>query len=226
MSATKPFGNPETATIFVIGHDPRLQYSVAEAEFAFFLQYLLKPKPTWKPEAKKYELAQGVVNYISQVCGQSVSLPELLVTNLCNEFLPHTPNSGTVLIPEDLAKQGVEDIGRLVNRGRFQLILSMAVQPFYHLCRLGFIDDDTDTIKQFVTSARPNPTKAKQSIYVPTGKAPFLTVCGQPFHHQHVPVVPILHVKQWPLKKSMIRYAEPMQQAAQAVAEALQAWTT
>jgi len=36
MKAVRPFGDLATATILVIGHDPRLQRSQAEAEAAFF----------------------------------------------------------------------------------------------------------------------------------------------------------------------------------------------
>ena len=47
-----------------------------------------------------------------------------------------------------------------------------------------------------------------------SGRAPFLAVCGRRFHHRGVPVVPIVHVKQWPLKPKMVKYTEPMQRAA------------
>ena len=123
-------------------------------------------------------------------------LEELYVTNLCNEFLERTPGSGTVLIPDDLAHHGVEQIAQAVTLGQFKVILSMAVQTFYHLCHWGFIDEKSELIERFLAGARPRQKKAGQGIYVQSGKAPFLTVCGQRFHHQSVPVVPIVHVKQ------------------------------
>jgi hypothetical protein len=69
-------------------------------------------------------------------------------------------------------------------------------------------------IVQFVAGARPRASKAEQGTHVQSGKAPFLAVCGQRFHHRGVPVVPIVHVKSWPLKPRMVRYTEPMERAA------------
>lgn len=43
MSHAKPYGDPKTATILVIGHDPRLPKSASEAEYAFFMEYLDRP---------------------------------------------------------------------------------------------------------------------------------------------------------------------------------------
>jgi hypothetical protein len=46
MNTTHPFGDPKTASIFVIGHDPRLQNSRAEAETAQEIrQALSRPMP-------------------------------------------------------------------------------------------------------------------------------------------------------------------------------------
>ena len=221
MNAVKPFGNPDTATILVIGHDPRLQRSKAEAKVAFFLDYLARPRPTHRPEAKKYGLAQAVWGYVSELAGRDTPLTELYVTNLCNEFLEHTPGSGTVLIPNALAQRGVEQIVQTVAAGHFKVILPMAVQTFYHLCRQGFIGKDSELVTRFVHAARPQPDKAKRGIYQQSGRAPFLAVCGQIFHHHGVPVVPIVHVKQWPLKPKMVRYTEPMEQAKQHVSALL-----
>jgi hypothetical protein len=99
----------------------------------------------------------------------------------------------------------------------------MAVQPFYHLCRLGFLDGDSELLRRFLSGARPRPDGAARGVYVQSGKAPFLAVCGQRFHHRGVPVVPIVHVKQWPLKRRMARYEEPMQRTGQEIRAALQA---
>jgi hypothetical protein len=215
MTSVRSFGDIHTATILVIGHDPRLQKSQAEAETAFFFDYLAQSKPTSRSEARKYGLAKAVWDYVGKLAGRDVPLEELYVTNLCNQFLDHAPDSGTVLIPDDLARRGVERIVQTVASGGFQVILSMAVQPFYHLCRWGFIDEgDAELIARFLGGARPRPSKAEQGIYTQSGSAPFLAVCGRRFHHRGVPVVPIVHVKQWPLKPRMVRYTEPMQRAA------------
>ncbi|MBE7467625.1 MAG: hypothetical protein HS114_00600 [Anaerolineales bacterium] len=213
MKAAQSFGDLKTATILVIGHDPRLQRSRAEAEIVFFFDYLTRVRPAARAEAKKYELAEAVQKYISQLAGREVSLAELYVTNLCNKFLDHVPNSGTVLIPDEQAQRGVEEISQIVAGGHFKVILPMSVQTFYHLCRWRFIDETNQVLTQFIHAARPVPERAKLGLYQQSGKAPFLTVCGQRFHHEGVPVVPILHVKQWPLRLRMRRYADPMQQA-------------
>lgn len=221
MNVTKPFGDLTTATILVIGHDPRLQRSQAEAQVAFFLDYLTRPRPTSRSEASKYDLAKAVVDYVSALAGREVSLRELYVTNLCNEFLEHAPGSGTVLIPDDLARRGVEQIAQAVALGHFKMIIPMAVQTFYHLCRLGFIDEDSEVIRRFIHAAGPRASKAAQGLYVPSGRAPFLDMCGCRFHHRGVPVVPIVHVKQWPLRPGAIRYTEPMARARQEIRQLL-----
>ena len=213
MTAARPFGDLNSATILVIGHDPRLQRSRAEAEVVFFFDYLTRARPAARAEAKKYELAEAVQKYVSELAGREVSLAELYVTNLCNELLAHIPNSGTVLIPDEQAQRGVEEINQIVAASRFKVILPMSLQTFYQLCHWRFIDETSEVLTQFIQAARPAPKKAKLGLYQQSGQAPFLTVCGQRFHHQGVPVIPILHVKQWPLRPRMQRYTDLMQQA-------------
>lgn len=223
MAATRPYGDLETATILVLGHDPRLQKSPAEAEKAFFFDYLEKyaERPTYGPHASKYDLAKGVWDYVSHLAGRKVALEELFVTNLCNEFLPHTPGSGTVLIPLEYAQRGLKEITQLIAKGKFKLILPMAVQPFYYLCNLGFIDEGNELVQSFIAGAKPSPKKAKAGIYQQTGYAPFLKVCGQCFHHAGIPVVPVVHVKMWPLKPRFKKYTQPMQMACRHVSQLL-----
>jgi hypothetical protein len=214
MPTVKPFGDINSATVLVIGHDPRLQRSQAEAQVAFFFDYLARPKPTSRPEARKYGLAKAVWDYVGQLAGRDVPLADLYVTNLCNEFLDHAPGSGTVLIPDDVAKRGVEQIAQIVAAGHFRCILPMALQTFYHLCHWGFINEgDSELIVQFVAGARPRASKAEQGIYVQTSSGSFLSVCGRRFHHRGVPLVPILHVKSWQRMSDNSKYREPMQRA-------------
>ena len=218
MTSVRPFGDIHTATILVIGHDPRLQRSQAEAQVAFFLDYLARPRPAHRAEARKYGLARAVWEYVNDLAGHHVPLADLYVTNLCNEFLDHAPNSGTVLIPDDLAKRGVEQIAQIVAAGHFKCILPMALQTFYHLCHWGFIDEkDSELIAQFVAGARPRASKAAQGIYVQTSSGSFLSVCGRRFHHRDVPTVPILHVKSWQRMSDNSKYREPMQRAQQEI---------
>ncbi|MEW6180952.1 MAG: hypothetical protein AB1522_13615 [Chloroflexota bacterium] len=65
MSSVQPFGDPTIATILIIGHDPRLQNSLAEAEKAFFFEYLeiYQVCPTYGPYAHMYDLAHAVWDY-------------------------------------------------------------------------------------------------------------------------------------------------------------------
>jgi hypothetical protein len=183
----------------VIGNDPRLRISLAETEKAFFFDYLYKfnPPPTYSPDRKKYELAKAVWDYIDHLVKRHLALDMLYVTNLCNQFLPSLHSKGTVLIPDEIAQQGVKSIEQTVRQGHFRVIVPMSVQTFYHLCRCGFLDEkDNKTMLIFIREAQPLYCKAVNGIYVTRGKAPFLTVCGHRFHHQGIPVVPVVHVKQ------------------------------
>ena len=223
MTLTSPFGDLDTAVIMVIGHDPRLQRSRTQAAYAFFLDYLTRDRPEPCSEQRKYDLAQAVMDYLGYLAGRQVSPSKIYATNLCNEYLPKM-GSGTVLIPDDMAKRGVAAICEAVTAAkRLRVILPMAVQPFYHLCRHGFVEDWPELVAAFRKGACPSENKAAELVYQPTGKAPFLAVCGQLFHHKDTPVVPIVHVKQWPLKAQFVRYTEPMALAARHVRQALNA---
>ena len=223
MAPTKPFGNPASAEILLIGHDPRLQSSQAQAEYAFFLDYLQRyaAAPTYGPEKRKYGLANALLDYVSALAGCRVPLERLYVTNLCNEFLQGTQSKGTVLIPEAEAERGYEEICRASGQGHFRLVISTSCQGFYHLARLGFLDESDERISLFVEQARPRKSAADRRVYATSGKAPFLEVCGVEFHHAGIPVVAVLHVKQWPLRTSALRYMEPMERAKQVIGAAL-----
>ncbi len=220
MPQTSPFAEPGKATLLVIGHDPRLQYGAAEASTAFSFDYLTRPGPTWRPEASKYDPARAVWDYVSDLAGRGPGLHELMVTNLCNEFLPHTSGTGTVLIPDDKPTDGVRAIEDILAAGRFRVIVPMSVRVFYHLCRLGFLNGDLQLVQAFAAGATPRPKEAARGLYRWAGRAPFLAVCGRCFHHGEVPVVPVVHVRLWPLKPRQTRYCEPMRLAQLHVARA------
>jgi hypothetical protein len=215
MKATKPYGNLDKAKIMVIGHDPRLQSSQAMAEYAFFFEYLTKfsVPPGYSPDKRKYELAHAVLDYVSYLTGAPVLLNNLYVTNLCNSFLPTTSGNGTILIPKNEAEIGFKDICQAINEGIFKVIIPTSCQVFYNLCRLGFLDEKDEGIDLFVKNASPKKDKAELGVYATTGKAPFLDMCGKRFHHHFIPVVPVLHVKQWPIKNRMIRYTDSLEHA-------------
>ena len=69
--------------------------------------------------------------------------------------------------------------------------------------------------------ARTAACKVAQGVYVTSGKASFLEVCGRLFHHRGIPLVPIVHVKQWPLKARTTRYTKPMELAKREVRKGL-----
>ena len=223
MAETKPFGNLDTADIMLIGHDPRLRSSQAEAEFAFFLNYLAEYEtcPSYGPDKSKYGLASALVDYVSVLTGYQIPLERLYVTNLCNEFLPSTHGKGTVLIPEEAALRGYQDICQAIDQGHFRVIVPTSCQIFYLLCRLGFLDEENEQISLFVTQASPKMDKRELGVYAAFGRAPFLEVCGKRFHHNGIPVVPILHIKQWPIKKRGIRYTGPIERAKLEIASIL-----
>lgn len=223
MRETNPYGDRDIATILVIGHDPRLQHSSAEAGTAFYMDYLARPYPGRRSEARKYELAQAVLKYLGDLAGRDLPLDSLFVTNLCNAFLERPPVAGTILIPDDHARRGVEQIADHVTHGKFKLIVPMAHQTFYHLCRLGFVNEDTDLVQRFMQQSTPRSTPASQGIYQPSTSGAFLSICGQLFHHRQIPVVPVLHVKQWLLRSTAARYAQPMQRAGELIREILSA---
>ena len=102
---------------------------MAEAEYAFLFEFLKKfdKCPSYGPHAKKYGLAKAVWDYINELADQQLPLEAFCVTNLCNEFLPPSRGSGTVLIPNGLAQQGIDAIYRIIGQGNFSII----VYPFF-----------------------------------------------------------------------------------------------
>jgi len=64
---TKHFcaGDLSKARVLVIGHDPRLQKSETQAEYALFANYFFKSTPTYRGDPAKYRLAEAVFKYIS-----------------------------------------------------------------------------------------------------------------------------------------------------------------
>jgi hypothetical protein len=202
MNQTKPYGNPKIADLLVIGHDPRLQESDTEAEYVFFLDYLERELPKQKPELRKYGLAKAVIDYIAHLTNNRYTMDKvnkLYVTNLCNQFLPHPAKKGqTVLIPDDEADRGINDIEKTLESGPFKLILPMSLQVFYQLARRGFIPNETSDIVEFLSKAQPDKSHAGEGAYVPIEEMPFVNVCGNVYYcRDRVPVIPILHVKTW-----------------------------
>ena len=216
MNSCRPFGNIDKARILVIGHDPRLQRSDAQAQYAFFLNYLEEPRQTRSSERRKYDFASSVVNYIRHLGGPSVALEDMFFTNLCNEFLERPIAGGTVLITDDAAERGIQAIEGILLSGSFKVILSMAPQVLYHLVRLDFVTNPDENLLAFLKTARPSPAATIKRAYVPVGRNPFLEVCGRKYYHRSdgVPIIPIVHVKQWPLNNRMEPHYGPLMRMA------------
>lgn len=219
--ACRPFGDPARARVFVIGHDPRLQKSDTQAASAFFLDYLEPARPTQKFEASKYDLATAAVGYIEHLTGGLVPLGEMYFTNLCNEFLPHAPKGGTVLIPDDAAERGIAEIEKALARGEPQVIIPMSLQVSYHLARSGFVTMTEKQREAFLSKAEPKGRDAERGAYVQSKPRAFLEVCGERFLHGSIPVVPVLHVKTWPLRGQFKAYESAMQNAAATIQRCL-----
>jgi hypothetical protein len=118
------------------------------------------------------------------------------ITNLCNEALVHAPKGKTVLIPDRVAEEGVERLKSNVNQGDFNLILPMSQQVNYWLQHFGFYNSEPDYLKL----SEPKDKGIIRKFYEPIGKAPFLMICGKRYAYHNIPIIPILHVKQFPLK--------------------------
>lgn len=218
MNSCRPFGNTDKARILVIGHDPRLRRSDSQAQYAFFLDYLEESPPTRHSERRKYDFASSVVNYVRHLAGPSVGLDDVFFTNLCNEFLERPSAGGTVLIQDGPAERGVQAIEGVLSSGSFKVILPMSPQVLYHLVRLGFVADPDEDSLTFLRMARPSPAAIRRNAYVPVGRSPFLKACGRMSFHRGdgVPIVPILHAKQWPLNARMEpHYGSLMRMAAE-----------
>lgn len=198
MPSCNPYGNPKNAKIMVIGHDPRLRISEAEAGHAFFLEYLTRDTLTKPSDKRKKDFAVATVEYIKSIVGASISLDYIYFTNLCNKFLERPIGGGTVLISDDEADKGITEIEKDIKSGLFRATLPMSLQVFYHLVRTEFVDDQGENLKKFLEMAKPNPNDIQRNAYKSSKAAPFLLVCGKIFHHRldSVPIIPILHVKQ------------------------------
>ncbi len=195
---TNPFGDPTNAKVLVIGHDPRLQRSETLAEYSFFADYYFRPIPAKPPELRKYDLAASLFAYVAYLTSHRYNASELLITNLCNDALPHAPSGKTVLIPPKIAEQSVLEFQQLLRRSAIELIFPMSQQVNYLLQKFGLY---TSTEKYLEMSA----PKDAAEYYEPVGKSPFLEICGNGYRVGSAMLFPILHVKHYPLKKIMLK---------------------
>jgi hypothetical protein len=196
---TEPFcaGGLDKARVLVIGHDPRLQASDTQAECAFFADYFFGPRPSRSNETAKYRLAEATFSYIGQLTSNRYPADQLVLTNLCNVGLPHAPTGKTVLIPAQEAQIGIKAIHSILHQSPVEIIFAMSAQVNYWLQKLGFYPP----VAEFLSKAEPKPEglSSKPPYYVPQQGKAFQLICGQCYTAGRRIVVPILHVKHWPL---------------------------
>lgn len=201
---TQPYGNPRTARILVIGHDPRLQQTDTLASYCLFADYYFKPVPRLRSERAKYDLAAALFDYVLFLTNNRFSAEQVMVTNLCNRSLPHAPPSKTVFIPEHEAREGLTAIRRLLAESTIEIIFAMSVQVNYWLQALGFYTTPTT----FVVASRPKPvgTQHDPPYYEPLKQHTFQMICGNKYVADNKYLLfPILHVKQWPLRRGFVK---------------------
>ena len=204
---TKPWGNHDKASVLVIGHDPRLQTSNTIAEYCFFADYYFRPKPTDNKELAKYGLANSLFSCIKYLTEGRIRDDEILITNLCNEGLPHPLGRKTVLIPRDKAENGLMQIRELLTASHINLIFPMSQQVNYWLQELGFYQADVNYLQE----SKPKATGLMNNppYYQPNIAGAFKRICGKQFiADSQYYLFPILHVKSYPLKNRFLVYEQ------------------
>ncbi len=198
MSETKVFGDKSKARVLVIGHDPRLQESGTIAEYCFFADYFFRDIPTRPSELRKYKFAESLFSYVGWLTSYKYTANELIITNLCNRAIQRDSEikGKTVLIPLRYAKEGLATINDILKSSRIELIIAMSQQVNYLLQELGFYFSIPDYLKK----SRPRKKAADSGYYEPVGISPFLEICGNKYIVGKIPLYPVLHVKQYPLK--------------------------
>lgn len=213
MTTATPYGDPQKAKVYVIGHDPRLKNSNAEANYVFFLDLLESPPPGGGPQKAKYNLACSVIEYVMRLTSWRYSISEMYFTNLCNEFLKHAPKGHTILISDEVADSGIQMVENAIASGAPKLILPMSLQVFYHMVRTNFVTGDKNKLGTFIQKAMPREKWRNLGAYMESGAAPFLDVCGVVYYHNQVPVIPVLHIKSWSRVNTKSRYYPLMNNA-------------
>jgi len=203
---TQIWGDRNKAKVLVIGHDPRLQNTETQANYCFFADYFLKSIPGNRSELAKYKLAEALFSYISLLTSYRYRAEEYIITNLCNSFLPKQPKGKTVYISEEKAKEGIEKIRMIINQTNIELIIATSQQVNYWLQKLGFYSSTTN----YIRNSEPRERGVSKNYYEPVGKSPFLEICGKKFLASRIPLFPVLHVKQFPLRGNIKKNYQPL----------------
>lgn len=202
MISTKPFckSEPKKAKVLVIGHDPCLQKSSTQAEYAFFADYYFRPIPKQRNELAKYRLAETVFCYIAYLTTHKYTADQLILTNLCNNMSPRAPKGKTVLILEEEAQAGINELRGILKQSKVEVIFAMSQQVNYWLQKLNFYSP----VPAFLKGAEPKEIGMNKiaPYYEPQHKGVFNLICGKCYIMSHHKLYPILHAKNWPLKGS------------------------
>lgn len=193
---TKVFYRSKDAKVLVIGHDPRLQSSKTQAEFALFANYFFQLFPSTKSEQAKYNLAKSLYSYINWLTDNRYSNDDFVITNLCNYHLPESPQGKTVYIPVDKAKEGLENIRQILKDFNIKFIIATSQQVNYWLQKLGFYNSENDFLKK----SEPKEIGIKENYFEAKQNGAFQDICGRKYLADNIPLFPVLHVKQYPLK--------------------------
>jgi len=193
---TLPWGDLTKAKVLVIGHDPNLQESLTQAQYCFFADYYFRSIPNKGNEKAKYGLAKALFEYTHYLTSNRFTNEEIYITNLCNCKLPKQPPKKTIYIPEAIAIEGLQNIRNILKHSNIIIIIAMSQQVNYWLQKLGFYATTT----KYVEDSEPKPNGVLDNYYEPNRKSPFLQICGRKFIADGIPLFPVLHVKQYPLK--------------------------
>jgi hypothetical protein len=165
------------------------------AEAPFFADYYLRPVPAQPSESAKYKLAEALFHYVGYLTSFRYAASDVVTTNLCNSPLPHAPRGKIVLIPIEEARSGVEHL---------QLILAMSEQVNYWLQELGFCEANKEYLKR--ASPKTKGVNSDPPYYEAKSPGAFRLICGR--RHlalEGIPLFPIVHVKNWPLRGAFVK---------------------
>jgi hypothetical protein len=174
------------------------------AEAPFFADYYLRPVPAQPSESAKYKLADALFHYVGHITSFRYAASDVVITNLCNSPLPHAPRGKIVLIPIEEARAGVEHLRRILKEAEIQLILAMSEQVNYWLQELGFCEANNEYLKR--ASPKAKGVNSDPPYYEPKSPGAFRLICGR--RHlalEGIPLFPIVHVKNWPLRGAFVK---------------------
>ena len=144
---TKDWPSKGKAKLLLIGHDPRLRETDTIAEYALFANYYFASEPKAPSEKRKFGLAKSTFEHVFYLTMNKIKPEEIYVTNLCNDALPHAPKGKSVLIPQDIAADGVVRLHEILKQNAsITYILPMSLQVNYWLQKLEFYNSHNNFI--------------------------------------------------------------------------------